>query len=208
MVRAHVQDAAEHEIHAEMPPVVANGEDLAVRDSDAWDAAALRRDYCVDGGTVWIFQDGRLSPLPPLPGFSHLPATLHDLVFTAVAQYVTNRVAQTAEGNINAAVEAVMGGGEIPGSRDNDAYRAALRAWIAGLIDDQLGALPEGASAEAKKERAALIESEMEYDHENRLTLAVAAAKANFVRQPKERKRAKSAKKAPATSRLALPVAG
>jgi len=225
MARTHTQDHDTHPtdgIAGEMPPVAINGEDLAAHDAEAWTAAASEREYRVDGGVVWIYQDGRLSPLPALPGFALLPQAVRKLVFTSVAQFVTNRVAQTAEGDVNAAVAAAIAGEEIPNSRDNDAYRAALRSWISDLIDLQVGPLPERATAEEKKERAKWIESEMDYDAHpqgkiiegvpktdpagHRLALAVAQAKANHIREAKERKRQKSMKKATG-SRLAVPAA-
>lgn len=127
-------------------------------DHEAWKVAAAARKYLIHDGKVWSGAAGMLFSLDPIPGFASLPASAHPLVFQSVAQFVTNRVGQTAEGDVQAAISAALTNGTMPSANTNDAFE---RHYL-GTVADRVNAakpLPEKATADAKAEQAKIIEA-------------------------------------------------
>ena len=91
-------------------------------DSEAWKVAAATRKYHIHDGKVWSGGAGMLFSLDPLPGFASLPLAVQPMVFQAVAQYVTNRVGQVAEGDVQAAISDCLLNGKAPNANDNNAF--------------------------------------------------------------------------------------
>ena len=91
-------------------------------DSEAWKVAAAARKYHIHDGKVWSGGAGMLFSLDPLPGFASLPLAVQPMVFQAVAQYVTNRVGQVAEGDVQAAISDCLLNGKAPNANDNNAF--------------------------------------------------------------------------------------
>ena len=126
-------------------------------DSEAWKVAAAARKYCIYDGKVWSGGAGMLFALDPLPGFASLPASVQPLVFQSVAQFVTNRVGQVAEGDVQAAITACLTSGTMPGANTNDAFERHYINCVTDRVNAVLGALPANASAEDKATREKAI---------------------------------------------------
>lgn len=135
-------------------------------DHTAWLAAAKARKYRIHDGKVWSGGSGLLFSLDPLPGFSSLPNAVQPLVFQSVAQFVTNRVGQVAEGNVQKAVKDALDGASIPSANTNDAFErhfmntveARVRRMAAdGAFGETIKALFAKTSKEAKPEQDKIV---------------------------------------------------
>jgi hypothetical protein len=129
---------------------------FAKEDNEAWKIAAATRKYRLHGGHVYSGGGGLLFALPPLPGFATLDPSLHALVFASVAQFVTNRVGQTAEGDVSAAVAKAITEGTIPGANSNDAFEKHYLSTVADRVN-ATKPLPEKATSEQKAAQDHLI---------------------------------------------------
>jgi hypothetical protein len=112
----------------------------SLADSKAWADAAVARKYHVHDGIPYSYGSGMIFPLPAPAGFAAFHPGVRPLVFQAVAQFVTNRIGQTQDGNVSAKIAACLATGEgMPGAQTNDAFDAAYRDYIAELVEAKLG---------------------------------------------------------------------
>lgn len=163
-------------------------------DQTAWNAAAVARKFRVDGGKVWHYTSGgMLFPIPAPQGFAALSAAVQPLFFQAVAQFIGARIGQNAEGNIADAVVKAMTGGEIPRANDNDAYEAVYTLEIASRMEKAGVTAPDKSAPAADKVayRDRITATANKY-RDQLFAKAVAAAKANIVRAPTDKKRTAS----------------
>lgn len=122
------------------PAPEGNGVDTAAADQTAWCEAAAARKYRVHEGRVYSYGSGMIFELPAIVGFSHILPSVRPLVFQAVAQFATNRIGQTQDGDVNAKVGAVLLNGQgMPGAQSNDAFDSCYVDHIASLVEAQLG---------------------------------------------------------------------
>lgn len=181
-------------------PQHGNVETLPNPDQAAWLAAAKARKFNTTDNTVWGSVGDALFVIPVMPGFGSLPAAQQPLVFQAIAQMVTYRVAQNVDGGaINDAVRDCIVSGTLPRSNDNDAFEAVYTADIASRVEAKVGKLDKNATTAQKTERRELINATAE-KQSNRDKLygpAIEAAKARgaSVIPEKERKRRVGAEK-------------
>lgn len=187
-------DTAETETPAAETTTTTENADLT-----AWLETAARRKYRIADNAVWGNDGTELFIYPVIVGFSLLPSHLRDLVFSAVTQFVTYRVAQNAEGeSVQAAVARALNGA-VPSAKSNDAFEAAYMAAVDRAVTTKLGELPKGASDGAKKERRKIIDDTAEAMRGAQFGAVIDRCKARGMaeRSAKERKRAK---KAPSTA--------
>jgi hypothetical protein len=133
-----------------------NSDSDANGDAEAWRVTAAARKYRIYDGKVWSGGAGMLFSLDPLPGFASLPDALRPLVFQSVAQFVTNRVGQTAEGDVQAAVSKCLTDGTMPGANTNDAFE---RHYL-NVVTERVNAarpLAKDATSEQKAAHEAII---------------------------------------------------
>jgi hypothetical protein len=130
----------------------------ASADGEAWKVAAATRKYRIHEGKVWSGGAGMLFSLPPVPGFATLPDSVRPLVFQSVAQFVTNRVGQTAEGNVQEAINKAIAEGAIPGANTNDAFE---RHYVSAVTErvNKARPLPDKATTEQKAAQEKIIEA-------------------------------------------------
>lgn len=165
---------------------------IAESDDVAWCETAIARKFRVENGIVWLQESGELAPLPALKGFASLPAESRQQVFHSLAQFAQYRIGQQVDGKSLAdAVSAFMNGSAIPPVHSNDAFEDAFTYVVASAVEDKLGALDKGASAEAKTERRKVIAGTVEKYRDTAFVQAVAKAKeaGSTPRSAKERKR-------------------
>jgi len=125
-------------------------------DVEAWKVAAAGRKYRIHDGKVWSGGAGMLFSLDPMPGFASLPAAVQPLVFQSVAQFVTNRVGQTAEGDVQAAVSKAIVEGTMPSANTNDAFERHYLTTVADRVS-AVRPLGDKPSADAKAEHEKII---------------------------------------------------
>jgi hypothetical protein len=125
-------------------------------DAEAWKVAAASRKYRIHDGKVWSGGAGMLFSLDPMPGFALLPAAVQPLVFQSVAQFVTNRVGQTAEGDVQATVSKVLVEGTMPKANTNDVFERHYLNTVAARVN-VLRPLGDKPTAEAKAEHEKII---------------------------------------------------
>lgn len=108
-------------------------------DLAAWNKALLARKYIVHEGVVQLRIGDMIVDLPAPPGFAALPASHQPMMAHAVANLVSYRVGQQAEGDVAAVVANTMATGVIPASNSNDAFEAVYRAFINDKIKTARG---------------------------------------------------------------------
>lgn len=114
-------------------------------DVKAWCEAATTRKYRVHDNMPYSYGSEMIFPLPAPVGFASLNPGVRPLVFQAVAQFVTNRIGQTQDGNVAAKIAACLATGDgMPGAQTNDAFDSAYRDHIADLVESKLGEYTKG----------------------------------------------------------------
>ena len=136
------------------PTIVAD----ASPDMEAWKVAAAARQYHIHDGKVWSGGGGMLFSIPPVPGFAALPEAARPLVFASVMQFVTNRVGQQAEGDVQAAVDKAVLEGAIPKANSNNAFE---KHYVSTVTDRVNAArpLPDKATTDQKAEHQKIIDA-------------------------------------------------
>lgn len=162
-------------------------------DIEAWKVAAATRKYKIHDGKVWSGAAGMLFSLDPLPGFALLPEAVRPLVFQSVAQFVTNRVGQTAEGDVQAAVSACLMAGTMPGANTNDAFERHYLATVADKVQ-VARPLPDKATAEQKAQHEKLIAATAVKNRDGKfdefIAAGIAAAKSKPITEKKRKPKA------------------
>lgn len=109
-------------------------------DQLAWCAAATARKYRVHEGRVFSYGSGMIFELPAPTGFAALNPSVAPMVFQSVAQFVTNRIGQNGDGNVQEKIANILHDGSgTPGAQTNDAFDAAYVDHIEDLITTKLG---------------------------------------------------------------------
>lgn len=168
-------------------------------DQEAWNNAARARKYAVYDNQVWaalapVDELPTMFPIPPIVGFATLTPAVQALVFHAVSQFVTYRVAQNVDGESVTKAVANAIAGELPGVRETDARAVSYLHFVRNRVNDAIGPLPEKATEEQIAERNAIV---LETASEHRGAMFDAAVnraieRGNAVIPAKERKRRKA----------------
>jgi hypothetical protein len=154
-----------------------------------WLEACAARKFRVDGGRVWHYTSGGMLFPVPMPDLSN--PKVREVVAQAYLQFAGARIGQTAEGNVAEAVAKLSTTGEtLPRANDNDAYEAVYSLEVAArMAKAGIAAPAKDASAADKAEYREKLKATCEKFHDQLFAKAVAAAKANIVRAPSDKKR-------------------
>ena len=173
-------------------------------DTEAWKVACVARKYELRDGLPVCGGGGLLFTVPAIPGFASLPESVRPGLAQAWLQYVTNRVGQTAEGNVQDAVNKATTDGAVPGANSNNALERHFLNRVAERVAEVIGDLPEKATKEQKDEREAVVLQTAAKFRAERYDLYIGEGFANAKTRPVTDKKKRVAKAADTSAAVAI----
>ena len=128
-------------------------------DHEAFLEAAAERKFGTHDNQVWGKDGlGRLYTVKAPEGFAHIAKAQRPFLAMMYMQGLEYRIAQNVDGkSVQAAVDAVCRGNDLPSAKENDAWETVYTNYIADLVENQLGALPDKPTKEQVAERRDII---------------------------------------------------